>query len=189
VDEYDTVGGPWAGLQLREPIQMIGFELFPRPFDRSARDGIEINGVHHAGNGFVMIAANGGGAHGPYACGYLIRIRAIADHVAQANANIPASFSSFEDGFESSGVGVDITDDENAGSGHRLSTDEYKGSCVTMRVQGLEIGTKFRGNAVPKTDNWDTTEVFSITTTAIIIGRLQCCEAKNNSREMHRIGH
>ncbi len=31
-----------------------------------------------------------------------------------------------------------------------------------MRVQGLEIGTKFRENDVPKTDKWDTTEVFWI---------------------------
>jgi hypothetical protein len=35
-----------------------------------------------------------------------------------------------------------------------------------MRVQGLEIGTKFRGNDVPKTDNWDTAEIFWISTTA-----------------------
>ncbi len=35
-----------------------------------------------------------------------------------------------------------------------------------MRVQGREIGAKFLGNDVPKTDSWDTTEVFWIATAA-----------------------
>jgi hypothetical protein len=39
-----------------------------------------------------------------------------------------------------------------------------------MRVQGRKTGAQFRGNAVPKTDNWDTAEVYWIAMAAMIIG-------------------
>src|SRR5208282_569674 len=59
VYQNDAVGGERSVRQIREPSEILGVQLRTRPIHGGFRDGIEIGGVHQAGDSFVVIAADG----------------------------------------------------------------------------------------------------------------------------------
>src|SRR5277367_1262204 len=59
VYQNDSVSGEWPMRKRGKPGEVIGVQLRASPINRGFRNGIEIGGVHQAGNSFVMITANG----------------------------------------------------------------------------------------------------------------------------------
>jgi hypothetical protein len=126
VYQNDTAGSERAVRQLGEPREILCVQLRASPIHGSFGNGIEIGGVHEAGDSFVMIAANGLCAEFAKAGDHLVRIGPIADDIAETHGNVPAAFCRIESSGESCGVCVKIAENKNAHSCHPQNAIEYR---------------------------------------------------------------
>jgi hypothetical protein len=126
VHQNDPVCSERAVRQLGEPREILCVQLRTSPIHGSFRNGIEIGGVHEAGDSFVMIAANGLRTKFAKAGDHLMGIGPIADDIAETHGNIPAAFRRIQSSGESCGVCVKIAKNKNAHSCHPQNAIEYR---------------------------------------------------------------
>lgn len=85
-----------------QPLEVFGRELVARPFDGGRGDGVEIERVHEAAHGFVMIAAHKKLAEAARMRDNFVGAGAVADNVAKVHDYVmsrggsQACFQSFE---------------------------------------------------------------------------------------------
>ena len=126
VHQNNTVCSERAVRQVGEPCEILSVQLRAGPIHGSFGNGIEIGGVHEAGDSFVMIAANGLCAEFAKAGDHLVWIGPIADDIAETHGNVPAAFRRIESSGETCGVCVKITENKNAHSCHPQNAIEYR---------------------------------------------------------------
>ena len=114
MNERESVLGDGAAREIGEPLQVFGSECGGAPVDGGFCHGIEIVGGHDAGDGFVVIAANGESAKFLKFGGHFVGIWTVADYIAQTDGAVPAAFRGFEYRFEPRHVGVEIADNQDA---------------------------------------------------------------------------
>jgi len=126
VYQNNSVGGERSMREPGKPGKVLGVQLRTSPIHGSFRDGIEIGSVHQAGNGFVVIAANGLRAEFAKAGDHIVRIGAVADDITETHGNVPAALGRIESSGQGCGVCVKIAKYENAHSCHPQNALEYR---------------------------------------------------------------
>jgi hypothetical protein len=114
MNQLETVDRERAAREIGEPLQMFRSERGVAPIHGGFCDGIEVVSGHYAGNGFVVIAANGEGTEFAQLGGHFVGIRPVTDYVAQTDGALPAAFGGFEYGIECRKIGVKIADNQDA---------------------------------------------------------------------------
>src|SRR5260370_28547016 len=113
MDKHDAIGRKRSMRQSGQPREVVGLELGARPIDGGFCDWVKGVSGHQSGDRFVMISANGLRADLAQARSDFIGIGTVADDVSQTDGKIPMILGGIEDGVECSGVGVQITKNEN----------------------------------------------------------------------------
>src|SRR5260370_1303466 len=113
MDKHDAIGRKRSMRQSGQPREVLGLELGARPIDGGFCDWVKVVSGHQSGDRFVMISANGLRADLAQARRDFIGIGTVADDVSQTDGKIPMILGGIEDGVECSGVGVQITENEN----------------------------------------------------------------------------
>src|SRR5262245_3298512 len=113
MDQHEAVDSERPLWELLEKTQVVGAQVFLRPRRRRPRHRVEILSIRDPAGRLVVVAADGGGLETSYAIDHFVGVRAIPDHIAEANRSLPAPLGDGERRLECGGVGVDITQNEN----------------------------------------------------------------------------
>ena len=141
--------GKSAGLngalrKLPEILKISGLNAFARPEHGGVRNGIKFLGVRQAGDGLVVIAANGDGVELAHALDHFVGIGTVTYQVAEADGLVPFPLGRLEDGIEGRHIRMNVAKDQipqaNAPPGKTTIIDEHAPACTTRECRRRNFG-------------------------------------------------
>jgi hypothetical protein len=127
MNEGYPIGLDRAARETPQIARILGKKLASRPFNRSARHGIEIPEIGNTACGLVVIAANDGAYKRANTLDHFIRVGAVADYISETYRALPTSGAGLEHRFERGRVRVHVAEYQQAhGKTAETAAEEYE---------------------------------------------------------------